>query len=90
MTENDTIDILLSCGDAARRCMVSPQMIRRWIDSGELPGIRLRGSNHRRVRLTDLLAFMRENQLDPSVPVQQQDVATSAPITEQPEAAVGK
>lgn len=70
MTDDTVIDILLSPADAARRAMVSPQMIRRWIDGGKLPGIRLPGSSHRRVRLTDLKVFMAANGLDPSIPSQ--------------------
>lgn len=49
-------DVSLTTGQAAQIMGVSPRTVARLIDSGNLPGTR-RGTGHRSVMLSDLLAF---------------------------------
>jgi hypothetical protein len=52
-------NIVLRPGQVARICRVCPRTVHRWIDSGILMGRRLPDSEHRRVYVGDLRAFMK-------------------------------
>ncbi len=50
-------------GQVAKICHVAPRTVSKWFDSGRLTGYRIPGSMDRRVPKTDLLEFMRKNNL---------------------------
>lgn len=53
----------MSTGEVARLCEVSPITVAKWIDDGILPGHSTPGG-HRRVRVTDLVRFLRDHGMD--------------------------
>lgn len=53
----------LSIGEIAAIVGVASRTVTKWFDSGELPGYRLPGSNHRRVQSAEFLAFARKHKL---------------------------
>ncbi len=54
----------LTTGEVAEICNVSQRTVIRWIDSGRLKGHRFPGAGaHRRIFLTDLRAFLNDNEL---------------------------
>lgn len=55
---------VLTTGDVARICRVSPVTVNRWIDKGELVGWKMPMSNVRRVNRADLIAFMKSNKIN--------------------------
>lgn len=54
---------VFTTGEAARICNVSQQTIIRCFDRGRLQGFRVPGSRFRRIPRTELLRFMRENEI---------------------------
>jgi two-component system, OmpR family, response regulator len=54
---------VLTTGDAAELCNVSQQTIIRCFDSGRLTGFRVPGSRFRRIPRTELIRFMRANEI---------------------------
>jgi len=54
---------VFTTGEAAEICNVSQQTIIRCFDSGRLQGFRVPGSRFRRIPRTDLLRFMRTNDI---------------------------
>ena len=55
-------------GAIARICCVAPRTVSKWFDSGKLKGYRIPGSLDRRVQHHDLVAFLRENDLEHLLP----------------------
>ena len=55
----------LSTGQIAKICRVAPRTVCKWIDTGELPGIRFewRKRNSRLVTREALVAFMRTHEM---------------------------
>lgn len=53
------IKLTYSSGQIAHLCGVSPRTVAKWIDSDELKGFKLPGSDHRRVHHEDLVSFMK-------------------------------
>ncbi len=51
---------LLSISEAARRLRVSPSLLRKWVDQGEIRAIRLPGSGYRRFEPTEVERKRRE------------------------------
>lgn len=49
-------------------CGVAPLTVRKWFDSGLLKGHRLPGSTHRRVRVADLVEFLKTHELWDGIP----------------------
>ena len=54
---------VLTTGEAAERCRVSQQTIIRCFDSGRLTGFRVPGSRFRRIPRSELIRFMRVNNI---------------------------
>jgi len=54
---------VFTTGEAAEVCKVSQQTIIRCFDSGRLHGFRVPGSRFRRIPRTELIRFMRENDI---------------------------
>lgn len=52
---------ILTTGDVARICHVAPRTVSKWFDSGQLRGYRIPGSRDRRIPVTELMRFMKEN-----------------------------
>ena len=60
---------VLTTGDVARICNVAPRTVSKWFDGGQLKGYRIPGSKDRRIPLSELLRFMKENNMpSPSIP----------------------
>ncbi len=49
---------LLSVGEAARLIAMSPDSVRRWARSGDLPSVRVGPSGRYRIRIEDLRKFV--------------------------------
>ncbi len=54
---------VLTTGDVARICNVAPRTVSKWFDSGQLKGYRIPGSKDRRIPLSELLRFMKANNI---------------------------
>jgi len=54
---------VLTTGDVAKICNVAPRTVSKWFDSGHLKGYRIPGSKDRRIPLSELLRFMRANNM---------------------------
>ncbi len=54
-------DEMLTAGEVARAFGVNPRTVRTWANKGWLPVVRTLGG-HRRFRLTDVRALMRDKQ----------------------------
>lgn len=54
---------VLTTGDVAKICSVAPRTVSKWFDSGQLKGYRIPGSKDRRIPLSELLRFMRLNNI---------------------------
>jgi len=50
---------VLTTGEVARICRVTPRTVSKWFDSGRLGGYRIPGSRDRRIPVDELVAFMR-------------------------------
>ncbi len=54
---------VLTTGDVARICNVAPRTVSKWFDSGQLKGYRIPGSKDRRIPLSELVRFMKANNI---------------------------
>jgi excisionase family DNA binding protein len=54
---------VLTTGEVARICKVAPRTVTKWFDSGQLRGYRIPGSKDRRIPVTQLMRFMRQNNM---------------------------
>jgi excisionase family DNA binding protein len=54
---------VLTTGDVAKICNVAPRTVSKWFDSGQLRGYRIPGSKDRRIPLSELLRFMKANNM---------------------------
>ena len=54
---------VLTTGDVARICSVAPRTVSKWFDSGQLKGYRIPGSKDRRIPLSELVRFMKANNM---------------------------
>jgi excisionase family DNA binding protein len=54
---------VLTTGDVAKICNVAPRTVSKWFDSGQLRGYRIPGSKDRRIPLSELLRFMKANDI---------------------------
>jgi len=57
---------VFTTGEAAKICKVSQQTIIRCFDNGRLRGFKVPGSRFRRIPRSELIQFMRHNQMDMS------------------------
>jgi excisionase family DNA binding protein len=58
---------VLTTGDVARICNVAPRTVSKWFDSGQLKGYRIPGSKDRRIPVSELIRFMKVNNM-PATP----------------------
>ncbi|HVX85957.1 MAG TPA: response regulator [Phycisphaerae bacterium] len=54
---------VLTTGEVARICKVAPRTVTKWFDSGQLRGYRIPGSKDRRIPVSQLMRFMRQNNM---------------------------
>lgn len=54
---------VFTTGQIAKVCRVAARTVSKWIDSGELVGYRIPGSQDRRVNREDLIAFLKSNSM---------------------------
>ncbi len=54
---------VLTTGEVAKICKVAPRTVTKWFDSGQLRGYRIPGSKDRRIPVTQLIRFMRQNNM---------------------------
>jgi len=54
---------VLTTGDVARICNVAPRTVSKWFDTGQLRGYRIPGSKDRRIPLSELIRFMKANNM---------------------------
>ena len=54
---------VLTTGDVARICNVAPRTVSKWFDSGQLRGYRIPGSKDRRIPVSELVRFMKTNNM---------------------------
>jgi excisionase family DNA binding protein len=54
---------VLTTGEVARICKVAPRTVTKWFDSGQLRGYKIPGSKDRRIPVTQLVRFMRQNNM---------------------------
>jgi excisionase family DNA binding protein len=54
---------VLSTGEVAKFCHVSPRTVQKWFDNGLINGYLIPGSKSRRIPLDELMSFMRENNI---------------------------
>lgn len=66
--EDTTVQNVYTTGAIARICCVAPRTVSKWFDAGKLRGYRIPGSLDRRVQHHDLVAFLRENDLEHLLP----------------------
>ncbi len=57
---------ILTTGDVARICHVAPRTVSKWFDNGQLRGYRIPGSKDRRIPLSELIRFMKVNNMPTS------------------------
>jgi excisionase family DNA binding protein len=61
---------VLTTGDVARICNVAPRTVSKWFDNGQLKGYRIPGSKDRRIPVSELIRFMKINNMpSASLPV---------------------
>jgi excisionase family DNA binding protein len=61
---------VLTTGDVAKICNVAPRTVSKWFDSGQLKGYRIPGSKDRRIPVSELIRFMKQNNMPaPTLPV---------------------
>lgn len=54
---------VLTTGDVARICNVASRTVSKWFDNGQLKGYRIPGSKDRRIPLSELVRFMKTNNM---------------------------
>ena len=54
---------VLTTGDVAKICNVAPRTVSKWFDSGQLKGYRIPGSKDRRIPVSELIRFMKQNNM---------------------------
>jgi len=54
---------VLTTGDVAKICNVAPRTVSKWFDSGQLRGYRIPGSKDRRIPVSELIRFMKANNM---------------------------
>jgi excisionase family DNA binding protein len=54
---------VLTTGDVAKICNVAPRTVSKWFDNGQLKGYRIPGSRDRRIPLSELIRFMKQNNM---------------------------
>ncbi len=54
---------VLTTGDVAKICNVAPRTVSKWFDSGQLKGYRIPGSKDRRIPVSELICFMKANNM---------------------------
>ncbi len=54
---------VLTTGEVARICKVAPRTVTKWFDSGQLRGYKIPGSKDRRIPVSQLVRFMRQNSM---------------------------
>jgi len=54
---------VLTTGDVARICNVAPRTVSKWFDNGQLKGYRIPGSKDRRIPVSELVRFMKVNNM---------------------------
>jgi len=59
---------VLTTGDVARICNVAPRTVSKWFDSGQIKGYLIPGSRDRRIPVTELARFMKENNIPANLP----------------------
>jgi len=61
---------VLTTGDVAKICNVAPRTVSKWFDNGQLKGYRIPGSKDRRIPVSELIRFMKANNMPaPTLPV---------------------
>ncbi len=61
---------VLTTGDVAKICNVAPRTVSKWFDTGQLKGYRIPGSKDRRIPVSELVRFMKANNMpSPTLPV---------------------
>lgn len=56
-------DVMTTTQVSRAACEVSPALVQKWIDKGLLKGYAIPPGNHRRVRKTDLIEFMKQHNI---------------------------
>jgi len=59
---------ILTTGQVSKICNVAPRTVCRWFDSGKLRGYRIPGSKNRRILLSGLIRFMKEQNMPMEIP----------------------
>jgi excisionase family DNA binding protein len=54
---------VLSTGEVARICHVSPRTVQKWFDMKLINGYRIPGSRDRRIPRNELIRFMQQNNI---------------------------
>lgn len=54
---------VLTTGDVAKICNVAPRTVSKWFDNGQLKGYRIPGSKDRRIPVSELIRFMKDNNM---------------------------
>jgi excisionase family DNA binding protein len=54
---------VLTTGQVAQICNVAPRTVTKWFDSGQLRGYRIPGSRDRRIPVSELIRFMKANNI---------------------------
>ncbi len=54
---------ILTTGQVAQICKVAPRTVTKWFDSGQLKGYRIPGGRDRRIPASELLRFMKSNNM---------------------------
>lgn len=54
---------ILTTGQVAQICRVAPRTVTKWFDSGQLKGYRIPGGRDRRIPVSELLRFMKSNNM---------------------------
>ncbi len=54
---------VLSTGEVARICHVSPRTVQKWFDKKLINGYKIPGSRDRRIPRNELIRFMEENNM---------------------------
>ncbi|MHC4110413.1 MAG: helix-turn-helix domain-containing protein [Planctomycetota bacterium] len=61
---------VLTTGEVAKICNVAPRTVSKWFDTGQLKGYRIPGSKDRRIPVSELVRFMKANNMPaPTLPV---------------------